>query len=90
MGVRKLCETVPAVSKRFALCLMQPMLPVVTGLSTLFMTELGADGMNGNGQVGMKFMMRGMSLFMVFIAAKLPAVGIAWRVPGRDSASTGR
>ena len=66
------------------------MLPVVTGLSTLFMTELGADGMNGNGQVGMKFMMRGMSLFMVFIAAKLPAVGIARRVPGRDSASTGR
>lgn len=52
------------------------MLPVVTGLSTLFMTELGADGMNGNGQVGMKYMMRGMSLFMVFIAAKLPAVGI--------------
>lgn len=65
-------------------------LPVVTGLSTLFMTELGADGMNGNGQVGMKYMMRGMSLFMVFIAAKLPAVGIARRVPGRDSASTGR
>ena len=41
------------------------------------MTELGADGMNGNGQVGMKYMMRGMSLFMVVIAAKLPAVGMA-------------
>lgn len=40
------------------------------------MTELGADGMNASGQVGMKYMMRGMSLFTVVIAAKLPAVEI--------------
>lgn len=51
-------------------------LPVLAGLTTLFMTELGADGMNANGQVGMKYMMRGMSLFTVVIAAKLPAVEV--------------
>ena len=51
------------------------MLPVVAGLSTLFMTELGADGMNANGQVGMKYMMRGMSVFTIVIAAKMQSVG---------------
>ena len=80
MGVRRLCETVPAVTTGGLswftnLAVSDPyfVLPVLAGLTTLFMTELGADGMNANGQVGMKYMMRGMSLFTVVIAAKLPA-----------------
>ena len=82
MGISKLCETVPAVSEGGALwfpnlAVPDPLyvLPVVAGLSTLFMTELGADGMNANGQVGMKYMMRGMSVFTIFIAAKMQSVG---------------
>ncbi|OAO17230.1 preprotein translocase, Oxa1 family [Blastocystis sp. ATCC 50177/Nand II] len=78
MGIRKLCETVPAVQTGGALwfpnlAVPDPVfaLPVLAGLTTLFMTELGADGMNANGQVGMKYMMRGMSLFTVFVAAKM-------------------
>lgn len=38
------------------------------------MTELGADGMNANGQISTKYMMRGMSLLTVFIAAKMSSV----------------
>ena len=81
MGIRRLCEVVPAVAEGGTLwftnlAIPDPLyvLPVVAGLSTLFMTELGADGMNANGQTGTKYMMRGMSLFTVFIAARMPAV----------------
>lgn len=49
-------------------------LPILAGATTLFMTELGADGMNANGQISTKYMMRGMSLFTVFIAAKMSSV----------------
>lgn len=49
-------------------------LPVLAGVTTLFMTELGADGMNANNQLSTKYMMRGMSLFTVFIAAKMSSV----------------
>ena len=31
--------------------------------------------MNANGQVGMKYMMRGMSIFTIFVAAKMSSVG---------------
>ena len=91
MGIRKLCETVPAVRTPTPLASLaetggalwfpnlavpDPVfaLPVLAGLTTLFMTELGADGMNANGQVGMKYMMRGMSIFTVFVAAKMSSV----------------
>lgn len=91
MGIRKLCETVPAVRTSPShssptetggalwfpnLAVPDPIfaLPVLAGLTTLFMTELGADGMNANGQVGMKYVMRGMSLFTVFVAAKMSSV----------------
>ena len=49
-------------------------LPILAGATTLFMTELGADGMNANGQISTKYMMRGMSLFTVCIAAKMSSV----------------
>ena len=49
-------------------------LPILAGATTLFMTELGADGMNANGQISTKYVMRGMSLFTVFIAAKMSSV----------------
>lgn len=49
-------------------------LPILAGATTLFMTELGADGMNANGQISTKYIMRGMSLFTVFIAAKMSSV----------------
>lgn len=49
-------------------------LPLVAGATTLFMTELGADGMNSNGQLSTKYMMRGMSLFTVFIASRMSSV----------------
>ena len=82
-GIRKLCETVPAVAEGG--CLWFPnlaipdpyfVLPVTAGVSTLFMTELGADGMNANGQIGTKYMMRAMSLFTIFVAAKMQSVAL--------------
>ena len=92
MGIRKLCDTVPAVRTSFSfplcsetggalwfpnLAVPDPVyaLPILAGLTTLFMTELAADGMNANGQVGMKYMMRGMSIFTIFVAAKMSSVG---------------
>ena len=83
MGLASDAMKVPAVAEGG--CLWFPnlaipdpyfVLPVIAGVSTLFMTELGADGMNANGQIGTKYMMRAMSLFTIFVAAKMQSVAL--------------